>query len=410
MTSGNFHNALYSSITVDREARQRRELVQIDELAESINRIGLIHPIVVTRDHVLVAGERRYTAIGTLGWTHIPVQYTDELSTAELRTIELEENIKRVDIPWQDQVAAIEEYHRLRAEESDEGWSTEATAKALGISKSEVVTKLGVAKAINEGNEKVLKADKYSVARGIVAREAERKQASTIAAVAESVAGPKASPIITADFAEWQRSYIGPKFNFIHCDFPYGVNMQRSGQGSGDAHGTYEDTPEVYWHCVDTLEAAMANVVAESAHLMFWLSMKYYTGTVERLTAAGWRVNPTPMVWMKSDNVGVIADAQRGPRNINEYCLIASRGDRKVVGPVANGFHGPTERDVHMSVKPETMLRHFFRMFVDQHSAVLDPTCGSGGAVRAALALGASRAIGLEVNPEFAELARSKML
>jgi DNA modification methylase len=44
-------------------------------------------------------------------------------------------------------------------------------------------------------------------------------------------------------------------------------------------------------------------------------------------------------------------------------------------------------------------------MVVDEHSAVLDPTCGSGSAIRAAANAGAGRFLGLEINPEFAQLA-----
>jgi DNA modification methylase len=66
----------------------------------------------------------------------------------------------------------------------------------------------------------------------------------------------------------------------------------------------------------------------------------------------------------------------------------------------------PTVRDRHMSEKPEPMLRHFFRMLVDDNSLVLDPTCGSGSAIRAAESLGAKIAIGLEINEEYTQRAR----
>ena len=52
------------------------------------------------------------------------------------------------------------------------------------------------------------------------------------------------------------------------------------------------------------------------------------------------------------------------------------------------------------------MLRHFFRMIMSEHTMMLDPTCGSGSALRAAQSLMARRVLGLEVNPEFAALAR----
>ena len=41
-------------------------------------------------------------------------------------------------------------------------------------------------------------------------------------------------------------------------------------------------------------------------------------------------------------------------------------------------------------------------MIVDEYTNMLDPTCGSGSALRAAEALGASRMLGLEWNESFA--------
>ena len=58
MTSGQFQSVVIGSIVIERGDRQRHELTKIDELAESIFRIGLINPIVITQDYVLVAGER----------------------------------------------------------------------------------------------------------------------------------------------------------------------------------------------------------------------------------------------------------------------------------------------------------------------------------------------------------------
>ena len=62
-----------------------------------------------------------------------------------------------------------------------------------------------------------------------------------------------------------------------------------------------------------------------------------------------------------------------------------------------------------MSVKPQSMLQHFLSMLVDGTSAILDPTCGSGSSIRAAQALGAASALGLELNPSFATTAQNKL-
>src|SRR5262245_60128149 len=106
MTSGSFRSVPTASIRVNRDERQRREIEGIDVLADSIRRLGLIHALVITRDGVLVAGERRLHALKQLGWDKVPVQYIDEVDPHTLRAIELEENIKRRDLTWQDQCRA----------------------------------------------------------------------------------------------------------------------------------------------------------------------------------------------------------------------------------------------------------------------------------------------------------------
>ena len=64
MTSGEFHPIEINSIIINRDERQRHQLKeeQLEELADSIEALGLIHPIVVTRELVLVSGERRLEA------------------------------------------------------------------------------------------------------------------------------------------------------------------------------------------------------------------------------------------------------------------------------------------------------------------------------------------------------------
>jgi DNA modification methylase len=94
------------------------------------------------------------------------------------------------------------------------------------------------------------------------------------------------------------------------------------------------------------------------------------------------------------------------PRRVYETALFCRRGDRKVVKPVSNAVSLPTDSMTdHMSVKPVPVLTHFFRMVVDEHSTVLDPTCGSGTALIAAKACGAKHLLGIEVNREFAQRA-----
>lgn len=409
-----------NSIIVDRADRQRRELTGIEDLADSISRIGLINAIVIDEDGRLLAGERRLTACKALGWTQIEVRLREDLSEFEKQILELDENIKRVDLSWQDQVTTIAKLHALYADH-EENWTQEQTAEATGLSRRWVNQVLLVAN--NMDKPEVATADKFSVAKGISERAASRKKESALASVGVAVAKVAASagiapepeapaqripPLINEDFAEWSANYSGPKFNMIHCDFPYGVGMDKSDQGAGTAFGTYADGEDVYWNLIATLTRSMDNVIADSAHLIFWFSMDYYQRTKESLEAVGWSVNPFPLIWHKSDNTGILPDPKRGPRRIYETAFFAARGDRQLAtgsfgqGPVANVYAcGGKDKSLHMNEKPVEMLRHFMRLCVDEYSAVLDPTCGSANALKAAEALGAASVLGIERDVNF---------
>jgi ParB/RepB/Spo0J family partition protein len=223
MTSGRFTSFPLGGIIVAPD-RQRKELRNIEELAESIGRLGLINPVTLQRDGTLVAGERRYTACRLLGWTDIPAQFTDDVSAYDLKSIELEENVKRENLTWQEEVMALQELHAHKLAAYPD-WTQSDTAASVGISQAYVAKCLGVAKEME--NEKVAGADKLSSAVNLVQRSTERRKAHALAgvgavlgaAVAEDVDGEvaapveKAVPLLNLSFHDWQPTYTGPKFS-----------------------------------------------------------------------------------------------------------------------------------------------------------------------------------------------------
>lgn len=413
MMSGEFATISLSSITVKRADRVRRDPTEgLEEMKESLRTKGLIHPIVLDRTHDLVSGERRLTAAKALGWDRISFQYTDTLDAKELLAIELEENIKRKGVPWQEEALGIARYHELMKEMHPEGWTAEQTAREIGMNAGSISKNLSVAKELIGGNARVADAKKFSVALGITERKKERVAAdisslilgAELIEVEEGEAPPE--EVLVADFNEWAPAYTVTPFNFINCDFPYGINADKFNQGAADAFGGYEDSEETYWKLVDTLLDHRDRLLGSSGHVLFWFSMRHYEKTLSRLREHFW-VDPYPVIWWKTDNKGTLPDPSRGPRRVYEVAFVCSFGDRKVVQAVANTFGAPTVRfGEHMSEKSEEMLKHFFRMFIDSGSRVLDPTTGSGSALRAAKAMGAASVLGLEINPEFAESAR----
>lgn len=400
-------------IVVHREQRQRREL-RVEELMPSIQRFGVMNPIIVKDGTFeLIAGERRLAASQRLQLPDIPVRFASELSDIEFQIIELEENVARTDLPWNDRCQAVVRIHSLYVGLKPD-WTQQQTADALGMTKGTISLYLQVGKAVLEGNEKIQKATTVRQAHNTLNRDQARKEANLLGEIVEANVGEDkkqeldADSVLCLDFIEWAAQYSGPKFNFLHCDFPYGVNMQSSEQGNTDQYGAYEDTPEVYWTLLEALSQLQDNFLHSSSHMMFWFSMKFYRETLAFFTQKmpDWEFDLFPLIWTKSDNRGILPDPKRGPRRIYETCLFASRGDRLIVRSVSNSYSAPTGEKSHQSEKPEPVLRHFMQMFVDEHSRMLDPTCGSGSSLRAAESLGAPFVLGIEKNPDFASGAR----
>lgn len=408
MTSGEFHSTPLTSITIDRASRNRRELSAdaTSALADSIRRLGLIHPIVITREGALVAGETRLEACRALGWSSIPSQYVDEVEPKLLRAIELEENIKRNALPWQDECRAIHEFHILHR---DEGWTISMSAEALGMSETPFKERLAVARELLAENPRVLAAPKMSTARGIVKRVDERAAQDEAALLADAPV-PQIDSVLVEDFNEWAPRYMGSPFNLLHCDFPYGINISDvSTYGQANIHGRYDDSPATYFRLINTLVMNKERLLGASAHVIFWFSMQHYTQTYDLLSQVFY-VDPYPLIWHKSDNKGTYLGYERRARRIYETAFFCSLGDRKIISQVSNLVSANTVRDLHMSAKPIEVLSHYFRMVADGNTRLLDPTCGSGSALVAAEAAGAAYVLGLEINPEFAETARSQLV
>lgn len=160
-----------------RPERQRKDLGDLTDLKVSLLQVGLINPVVIEQDpddglFYLIAGERRYTAWSQLAAegklpTTIKCTLFTNLDPSTRHVIELEENIKRKDLTWQEKAKAIDELFYLRK------FSTNIElAEFLGLSEG-FISKNRVVWA-NIDNPKVAGADTLVSAYTICRRESER--------------------------------------------------------------------------------------------------------------------------------------------------------------------------------------------------------------------------------------------
>ena len=441
----------------DTRFRTKLESDHIRQLAKQIQDHGLIHAILLDAETgQLIAGENRISAfeyLRTIGaeckfksyqdWTYIPARRAKDVSLLQRRTMELSENIGSCPMTWQDISAGLIELQRLMKSE-DEDLTQAEIARTLGMTDSQVSRYLLAGRHLNEPD--IRECTSLITAANILSRRNDRKldglmdslsfsqssapspaagteeealpldlgeaETRTMAAgraspadpypTLEAEAEPQRFTALPGSFLDWAQDYRGQPFNLIHFDPPYGIGLDKSSTMKKSGRAQYADSEDLFHLITDTLLQEQDKIISRSAHILFWHSAEDRELVKEKLTQAGWRVWLYPLIWHKSCNTGLFPDSNRGPRHTYEMATLASRGDRKIVRLVADSYSAAaTKASGHESEKPLEMLKHFFRMLVDDSTRILDPTAGSFNSLHAAKALGADSGLGIELEPYY---------
>jgi site-specific DNA-methyltransferase (adenine-specific) len=85
--------------------RFRKELGELDDLATSMEEVGLIHPVIVDENNNLIAGRRRLAAAVKLGWEEIRC---DVVNIKAIVKAERDENVQRKSFTPTEMVAIVE--------------------------------------------------------------------------------------------------------------------------------------------------------------------------------------------------------------------------------------------------------------------------------------------------------------
>ena len=175
--------------------RYRKEIGGTGTIRRSIEKVGLLHPIIVTTDLQLVCGIRRLLACQALGWTEIPANVIDPALALEA---EHDENVERKDFTPSERVAiaeaikaAIGNRQGQRAEPSKNGHPSELREKIPEVEAGKRTADIAAEKA-GFGNRKTYEQAKKVVEKGTPelkeAMDAGEVSVSDAAAVADKPA------------------------------------------------------------------------------------------------------------------------------------------------------------------------------------------------------------------------------
>jgi ParB-like chromosome segregation protein Spo0J len=412
------------------EERQRRSISpsHINDLEDSFcSASGILHPIVLRDDGViLVAGECRLTAAKqlyskdkrfTYGGEAVPVGCIPYITLGtmtddELEEAELDENIKRAELPWQDRAAAIarlEGLRRKQAEQRGERYrQRDVAAEILGVPVSESGTaqkEIRQARLLNDylDDEEVGKAKTQKDALKIIEK---KKKAEHRALLVKEFGGQLASrfphSLTQGPMEELILDLPDNEFDCIITDPPYGVGADTFNEQAKASH-QYQDTEDYALSLYEILAQQSARVCKSSSHLYAFCDIGHFYKIRDIFEAHGWTAWYRPILWFKGSNSGMLPAPEYGPRNTYEAILYCRRGQRKTchVGPDIIAVPALARPDFGAQ-KPVALYEELLSRSCDPGDKVLDCFAGAGPVFRAAAAL-SLHATGFELNPEKVE-------
>ncbi len=421
-----------SSLIIN-ENRQRRDFdpEALIDLSNSISSLGLLHPIVVRETPlgpVLVAGERRLRAIETI-WAigdpirhngldfppnSVPVVTLGELTPLEAEEAELDENLRRVDLSWQERAEALDRLHRLRtaqAEAAGESPHTlQDTIDEVGPIRYETARQ-AVLLAPHLANPLVANAKNEKEAFKILKREELRAKNIHLAETVGASYNSSAHQLFHTDCVKWMAECPDNTFDVILTDPPYGMNADSFGDGGGkmtNSQHHYDDSPEAWRKLMHSVCSEFYRIAAFEAHAYIFCDFDRYHELKSIMEAAGWYVFRTPFIVHKLGS-GRVPLPEHGPRRQYETILYAIKGNRPVTGIYSDVIPCRLEENLsHGANKPVELYVDLLKRSTSPGDKVLDAFAGSGTIFPAAHAC-KLYATGLELTSEYYGIAVNRL-
>jgi ParB-like chromosome segregation protein Spo0J len=388
--------------------RIRQDLGNLDELAASIAKRGLLHPLILRPGNVLVAGLRRLEACKLLGWPTVPVRVVATLAdTLRALEAEREENTCRLDFTPSEAVAAAAPMEALQRQEARRRQATStggihprlkesACGKlpqgAAGRTRERVAAEVGMSGRTYGKAKEIVRAAEANPAHADLVRWMDRernvdrpyrvlrrRQQERRRELAASADDGLAESVRQGDFRTVLADLPDQSVSLIFTDPPYdAASLPIYGDLAAlAARVLIEGGSLVCYAPPWTLPQVLPLL---TAHLHFqWQFAVIHTGPCVRMH--GWRVQVgwKPLLWLTKGRY-------EGP-------YVRDRIESR-----------PGNKDHHEWAQGAEEALHVIGPLCPEGGLVLDPMCGSGTTLRAARQLG-RRYLGVEMDADRARVA-----
>jgi len=384
------------------DSRQRGKIdsAKLDSLSVSMNKHGQLHDITVSDDpdgkFTLIAGHRRLLAAQQLKWEEIGARLLSGLTPLELEEIELDENLQREDLTYQEECIAKKRLIDLREKlygESARG--AKGAAEFAGADKTtfwEDARLAAAAEVMPELWKSKNKSQAISKLRLMIRREALTALAEKQAGEEGKVYGTVADHVHLGDCIQVMKEFEDGCVSLVLTDPPYGINLDVGETKKGSSHPViYADDTYDIMDLISLAAKEAFRLLREDAHAYFWFDIKAHAKVLKLLQDAGFTVDPIPLIWVKP-----------GPGQTNhpdsrwgtayEACFFCRKGSRAMLkqgqGNVLAYDPVPGNRKIHPTEKPVALLRQLIETSTVQGEVVLDMFGGSGSTGEAAIQTG----------------------
>lgn len=390
-----------SSIVVDPD-RFREATGDMEGLATSLLRFGQLQPIVVDENNHLIAGLRRLTAHQMNGMATILAVYRDDMDELMKKEIELEENIQREQMTWQERNKAVAQLDAIKRKR-DPNWTQAQTAAAAGLGGQNRVSD-----AIKLENAMKLFPELAKAKDVTQALSWLKTKATQIGRVIEVKNSPETFASIEeriwlGDSCELILKVPDESFHAIITDPPFGLDYDKRTAGSeGSTLNSYTDDADSYRRIL-AMAPEMFRTLKPSGWVVFFYGMSWHTEVQTVFTKAGFTVDPLPVIWDRSDGRTFTNRPDHYFNRGYDVALFGFKGDPKIaVTGGTNVLRIPpvtaAEREFLVE-RPIELYAELIRRLTIRGETVADFFAGSGSCPAAAASL-ERNFFACELNPE----------